>query len=284
MKQTRLLVVVFVALVAELLAHGARATDGVKLLKQPKTFPIVISASGSYRLKSNITVPDANTTAISVQADNITIDLNGFTIQGPVVCSGEPVTGCSPSGSGIGIDGGGHTGLTVRNGVIRGMGDAGALLANASRFENVTADSNGGNGISSFGTPGPKATTAIGCIGNGNGGVGINAVSGSVHNSSASFNQGSGIIGDAVTGSTAEVNGSIGISGFSVVGSTANNNGLDGINSNGAVANSVAAGNGRRGITAGAASGCFADSNSGSPQILATGIAGHNICSGSPCP
>src|SRR5437870_13458443 len=88
----------------------AHAGD-VKLLKQPSSFPLVISQPGSYRLKGNITVPDENTTAISVQADYVTIDLNGYSIQGPATCTGLPVTSCSPSSSGNdgnGIDGGGH--------------------------------------------------------------------------------------------------------------------------------------------------------------------------------
>ena len=49
MKQTWLLAAVFAALIVGLVAHEARATDGVKLLKQPATFPIVVSAPGSYR-------------------------------------------------------------------------------------------------------------------------------------------------------------------------------------------------------------------------------------------
>src|SRR5437870_6167395 len=101
------------------------AAGDVKLLKQPSTFPLVISEPGSYRLKGNITVPDENTTAISAQADYVTIDLNGYSIQGPVVCTGTPVTSCSPSfGSGVGIDGIGR-GLTVRNGSPRGTGGRG---------------------------------------------------------------------------------------------------------------------------------------------------------------
>ena len=82
---------------------GAAHAGDVKLLKQPVTFPLVISASGSYRLKSNIVVPDANTTAISITADDVTLDLNGYTIKGPTVCSGEPVTGCAPGGTGKGV-------------------------------------------------------------------------------------------------------------------------------------------------------------------------------------
>jgi hypothetical protein len=39
-------------------------------------FPIVICQSGSYRLSGNITVPDANTTAIVIFTDDVTLDLN----------------------------------------------------------------------------------------------------------------------------------------------------------------------------------------------------------------
>src|SRR5436190_10630805 len=90
------------------------AVDGIVLIDQNRAlaggvtpgdapgFPVTISLAGSYRLSGNLTVPDANTTAINITADNVTIDLNGFSIIGPVVCTpiGTPVTSCSPSGSG----------------------------------------------------------------------------------------------------------------------------------------------------------------------------------------
>jgi hypothetical protein len=49
-------------------------------------FPIVICQSGSYRLSGNVTIPDANTDAIHITADNVTLDLNGFAILGPATC------------------------------------------------------------------------------------------------------------------------------------------------------------------------------------------------------
>jgi hypothetical protein len=120
--------------------------DDVKLLKkQPSTFPLVISVPASYRLKSNITVPDANTTAILVQVDYVTIHLNGFSIHGPVVCSGQ-LTTCSPSRSEIGIDATFHVGTTVPNGVIRGMGGKGLFRGGSGprmRIESVSAVSDG---------------------------------------------------------------------------------------------------------------------------------------------
>ena len=76
-----------------------RALAGNVTPADPPGFPVIISLSGSYRLTGNLTVPNANTDAIDIVADNVTIDLNGFSIIGPVVCNGfgAPVTSCSPA-------------------------------------------------------------------------------------------------------------------------------------------------------------------------------------------
>src|SRR5438270_1570559 len=79
------------------------AVDGVVLIDQNRAlagnvtpgdapgFPVTISVPGSYRLSGNLMVPDAHTSAISITADHVTIDLNGFSIIGPTVCTGRPV-------------------------------------------------------------------------------------------------------------------------------------------------------------------------------------------------
>jgi len=109
------------------LAFPLYAVDGVVLINQSAAlagnltpgdapgFPVTISVSGSYRLSGNLTVPDANTTAILITAENVTIDLNGFSILGSTVCSGFP-TSCSPTGSGHGITGGVVKNISVFNG------------------------------------------------------------------------------------------------------------------------------------------------------------------------
>lgn len=66
----------------------------------------IISNPGSYYLTGNVTAA-ANHHGIWVQADNVTIDLNGFTI-----------SGVSSSGDGINLSG--HSQITVRNGIITG--------------------------------------------------------------------------------------------------------------------------------------------------------------------
>ncbi len=108
-------------------------------------FPIVIDKPGSYRLCRNLVVADANTTAIRVEADGVTIDLDGYTISGPTVCT--PGSGCAPLGSGIGISAEDRSGLAVRNGTVRGMGSVGILAGDKARIERVNAIGNGGDGI-----------------------------------------------------------------------------------------------------------------------------------------
>lgn len=83
-------------------------------------FPVTIATSGSYRLTGNLSVPDETTTAVLVTASGATIDLNGFEIRGPNVCSGLPIT-CVLSGSGYGVEIRGDR-VRLKNGAITGMG------------------------------------------------------------------------------------------------------------------------------------------------------------------
>jgi hypothetical protein len=266
-------------------AHAAGPTK----LKQPKAFPITIAQPGSYVLVSNLTVPDANTTAISVTADEVTIDLNGYSIVGPTICSGSPhVSGCSPVGSGVGIDSSGKIGTTVLNGSVRGMGSNGIVISDGS-VHRVKAISNGGNGIS---VPTPSSSVYFGTmvtdsIANSNGGDGIYYIA-SVIDSTASFNLGTGISAEAVVSRcAAQSNGQVGIGTYNNLGTVANStaayNGTIGISAY-QVTDSEATTNGDKGIAASAATGCAVTNNTGTPELSAVGIAGHNLCEGTPCP
>jgi hypothetical protein len=147
--------VVFSALLGLTPASPAGAVDGVREINQACVtvgcfpgdapgFPVRIDADGSYRLTSNLQVPDENTTAIDVLADNVNIDLNGFAILGVTVCTGNPVS-CAPVGSGDGITSLG-SGI-IRNGTIRGMGRSGIVSANGGVVERIIAVSNRFAGI-----------------------------------------------------------------------------------------------------------------------------------------
>jgi hypothetical protein len=201
------------------------AVDGVILIDQNHAlagnitqgdapgFPVIISQPGSYRLSSNLTVPDSNTTAIQITADHVTIDLNGFAIIGPTVCNGSPAL-CPPNAHGIGInaDNGpsqpGSRGIRIFNGTVRGMGSTGIFITGVgSQIERVTADSNAGGGFLVAGSVIESTATR-------NGTFGIFAVI--VRDSFATDNHDIGIqldgSGGVGTGNVASFNGSHGIS------------------------------------------------------------------------
>jgi hypothetical protein len=198
--------------------NQSKATNGNVTPGDAPGFPVTISRPGSYRLTSNLTVPNENTTAVEITTDDVTLDLGGFLIKGPTVCSsGNPVN-CSPIGTGDGVNANGRTNITVVNGTVRGMGDDGIVGGKAYRVEDVHVISNGGDGIV--------------------GGYGI------VKENTATLNGGNGIIaGGVITGNTVLDNGQDGISAAEglVLGNTAIDNAGFGLNqpNNGGYANNV---------------------------------------------
>ena len=175
-------------------------------------FPVTISQSGSYRLAGNLTVPDMNTTAIQIDASFVTLDLNGFSIVGPGVCTTGVVTICRAPGTGTGIRVGGvqtatPRGIRILNGSVRGMGLLGIQAGGSgSSVEKVTVDSNAGGGMS---VSGPVSQSAA--LQNGSFGI----IASTVRDSSALQNAGDGIIldisGGVATGNISSLNGGFGI-------------------------------------------------------------------------
>jgi len=252
----------------------------VTLIIQPTTFPITISHRGSYRLNSNLRVPDPNTTAINITAAGpVTIDLNGFSITGPVTCAGVPAK-CSASGSGNGIKSGTNSIVSVFNGAIVGMGNDGISLGGVARVRDVIATSNAISGIS-------IATGVVSeCVGDSNGGDGIDLTfNATVTASSAIRNGGDGIdatSGGAVSASAAGSNKGIGIFGDTVIGSTATSNKGNGF-LGGVVIASSARFNGAYGVSgADFAFDVFLGNTSG-PTNLGIQL-GTSDCNGSACP
>ncbi|MGH9722640.1 MAG: hypothetical protein ACRD8O_20720 [Bryobacteraceae bacterium] len=99
-------------------------------------------------------VPDAGATAIQITADDVTLDLNGFSIIGPNVCTPNPTRCTFSGGGGIGIMAVGPVGVAspanvrVRNGTVRGMGGHGIrTMGDGTVVERVNSVSNGGPGI-----------------------------------------------------------------------------------------------------------------------------------------
>jgi hypothetical protein len=84
-------------------------------------FPVQITESGSYLLTSNLVVLGEDD-GVSISADDVSFDLGGFSIAGPVTCDigqAQPVSCPQSGGRGIVVAG---DGSLVRNGVVRGFG------------------------------------------------------------------------------------------------------------------------------------------------------------------
>lgn len=114
--------------------HALALAGGVTSGDTPD-YPIELFEPGSYRLTSNLSQPDPETDVIVVRAHGVTIDLNGFTIEGTNSCSGSP-TACVQTGNGDGITAAPGLGeitanrlaVAVQNGTIRGVGGNGIHL------------------------------------------------------------------------------------------------------------------------------------------------------------
>jgi hypothetical protein len=133
---------------------------------EPRTpissLPFTITQPGSYFLTKNLTSSSGD--GITVQADNVTIDLNGFTLSGaPGSYSGISEGPSSPP----------RQGWTIRNGTITNWQNSAIFAQDVSNstFEDLNL---AGNGIS-----GSQALLAGGAI--------------TVHNLKATGNHGSGI-------------------------------------------------------------------------------------------
>lgn len=118
---------------AWLVQRVAFANDGRIEICQPM-MPYVITNSGSYVVTESLSVPATNVDAITVAADNVTIDLNGQVLQGP---------GLSATGRGI-YQPAGRVNLVVLNGTVAGWDDSAGIQAEGAgvRVENVSARDN----------------------------------------------------------------------------------------------------------------------------------------------
>ena len=234
------------------LAREVGAADGVIQINQARAiaggvtagdapgFPVLISEDGRYILTSVLDVTGQpspeSVTAITVTASGgATIDLNGFGIKGATVCTGTPVTSCTPTGTGVGILFTSQVGL-VYGGAISGMGYRGIDMSgsNVGIVRDLIVHHSGENGIVL-----PGSSLADRVIVTSNGGVGLLlGATSSVVGSSATYNLGNGIQADngsQVRESASSANGDSGIS----MGGT------------GLVEECVTNGNGDAGITSG---------------------------------
>jgi hypothetical protein len=135
------------------------ANAQVKLVKPVSGGTIVINKSGSYFLGSNIAFGTAGAAAIRIAAgiNNVTINLNGFTIVG--VGSGSTI---------VGINAPTNSGITIFNGTVTKIPGKGIVLGPNSSIAAVQLIGNLGDAL----------TCSTGCLVtgnviNGNGGTGL---------------------------------------------------------------------------------------------------------------
>lgn len=253
-------------------SNSAIAVDGVILITQANAqagnvtpgdtagFPVTISRSGSYQLASNLTVPNENTDAIRFTADNVTLNLNGFAILGPNSCSiPDESVFCTLNGSGVGVRAPSSKGATIINGTIRGMGGSAIVGGDNLHVENLTINSNGGDGIL-------QAASYSGAI---------------VTRNTVNLNGGNGILapfGGTITNNTVSFNGhdnndaGIKVDFANLIGNTVQGNVGFGLY----VMNNA--------TTTGYVNNVFVANNGGGVQVSGGKQLGGNLCNGNLCP
>lgn len=180
-------------------AHAQTSIDHDKALAGSVTpgdlpgYPIEIKQAGHYVLKSNLMVP-GGVNGIQVTVPNVTIDMNGFTVQGPKVCQlVNQLLSCSgASGFHYGVlftDA--ALGAVLRNGRSNGFSGAGVAVSEGS-VEDVSASQNA-VGMYLGNTTG-LSVRARNVSGSLNGSTGIQLQAGVIDGANAFHNAGSGFV------------------------------------------------------------------------------------------
>lgn len=191
------------ALMGIALAGSAHAADGVFEINASCVqfgcfsgdgpgLPVQITSSGSYRLTGNLSTTDVDQTLIDVNADTVSIDLNGFSLQGPVTCSGSTVN-CSASGTGDGIDANSSENVTIRNGAVIGMGDDGIRVGRSAYLEELIVVENAGVGVEALSSG--SVLRRLSVRENGGNGVSLGLGSSYIMDSTVFNNGGQGVFG-----------------------------------------------------------------------------------------
>jgi len=172
----------------------------------PEGFPIVISQPGSYYLGENIT-GEAGKDGIHIRADNVTLDLNGFTLKG-VTGSYNGITVPYPSPGAV-------YNLSIFNGTIRDWGDDGICAstfpcggADDSHYRDLRLLNNGQSGMN------VASAVVTDCLAEGNDASGIYVDgTGTVTRSISRSNgfKGIQVMDGAISNCLATSNGGVGI-------------------------------------------------------------------------
>jgi parallel beta-helix repeat protein len=171
-------------------------------------YGFTINQSGSYYLTTNIVC--TNSTGILILANNVTLDMNGFSVTG--------VSGAGGAGYGIYIAGG-FSRIRVCNGIVNGWADYGvASAANDVVLERLAVSGNTGSGVvlsASYGNVLRDSTIS----GNTNYGIWCDYGNATLDNLSVSGNGSSGIYFQGYASSLVKdclISGNYGINGYGI--------------------------------------------------------------------
>ena len=159
-----------------------KSLDQIEPRTPISSLPFYITNAGSFFFTTNLT-GTANTNGITVTADNVTLNLNGFVLSGG-----------GPSGNGIHVPGT-VVNLTICNGIIGNWGGHGISATNAAygQFTGLKMYDNSADGMS----VGNAIVTQ--CIAIGNNGIGIlTGGNSTIKDCVAQANGGGGINGSGV--------------------------------------------------------------------------------------
>jgi len=123
---------VFGAALALVMTWSARAGAETNTCTAIAALPAVISAQGIYCLTANLSTGMTSGNAITVTANNVTIDLNGWKLGGQAAGTGTSTVGVSSSASNV----------TVRNGIVRGFRKGLQLSGSGALVEGLVVDFN----------------------------------------------------------------------------------------------------------------------------------------------
>jgi parallel beta-helix repeat protein len=197
-------------------------------------YPVTIdgSAGRSYRLTSDLVVPDQNTDGIRVASPSVSIDLGGFEIARAVCVGALTICRLSGTGSGVTRTASFPRGTSVKNGSVIGMGLYGVDLGEQSQVMDLRVRWSGSDGIR---VDGGSVVSGSSAFENGVHGIYAPGLSSTVSSSHAGYNESHGIrTGESaiVSGNTAVFNLGSGIStekGAVISNNTAHGNVLSGI-------------------------------------------------------
>ena len=124
-----------ILLLATMLAAPAQAetVDCVPVTSLPAT----ISTQGIYCLTGNLSTSQTSGNAITINANNVTLDLNGWKVGGQAAGTGTYAYGIYSAAANV----------TVKNGIVRGFLNGVVLTGRGATVQGITADQNTAVGI-----------------------------------------------------------------------------------------------------------------------------------------